>query len=757
MKKIPLSLLLFTLILFFSVNLSAEIVKILILGDTQKIMNPKNGKQHNFVPFMAKLLTDPITKDADFILQMGDIVESDQDNSDRPQQYFVAQQGWRQLDGKIPYVLNIGNNDNFEEYLEAFSYLPDPFWSSAEGKNFAYNFKAGGISWLVISLRHESSDDEDQLVVGLIESHSDMRVILIKHDINFGNELVNQLKKYPNVVFILSGHTQSGKALLTSNNGNTIGWIRTCHHSEYRDSYLRMLLVDTVEGTVSSSFYSPQYEKFWHDPTAPFNDPKKGAPWVWHGFNFGSESSDGSNDAEFVSLQMPFKVTPGQQFEAKVTYRNIGTNTWLANSQYKLGSYNLRDNRDWGVGTNRTLLSRSVSPGEKYTFTINCTAPAIEGSYNFQRRMLQEKVQWFGDVSENRIVEVTYNVVMNASFENRAKHWEMSAGASVVPENRQSGNFSLKLKNENENEVDVIAASQTISVVPHTNYNISVWINNKKVTSGEVTFDIKRSLDDKSEMQIVADPEAVNEWEQYEREFNSGDLTLLTIHISGSNLEGVAFIDNIVVTPLRNTAPVVESFPDQVVYENTFFNYSLEATDADEDMLTYRALDIPKWLTFNSELGILSGTSPSYKGANIYPVTLCVSDGKREVKHFFYITVVGSRPYDEWSHFNNLSGFSEDPDKDGFLNLLEFALGGDPGKNNTPNELILHSLSESSFDFTFRRNQRTVNYTIQESMDLKNWNDYLVVDDSYGLVGDVCTISLPVSGDRQFFKLQVSR
>ena len=163
MNKIPL-LLSLCLGFFFNENLSAKVVKILIQGDTQKIMNSKNGKQHNFAPFVAKLLTDPVTKDADFMLNMGDIVESDQDNSDRPKQYLIAREGWQQLDGKIPYVLNIGNNDNFEEYREAFSNLPEPYWSDNEGRNFAYNFNKGGIDWLVISLRFGSSSEEHSSV-----------------------------------------------------------------------------------------------------------------------------------------------------------------------------------------------------------------------------------------------------------------------------------------------------------------------------------------------------------------------------------------------------------------------------------------------------------------------------------------------------------------------------------------------------------------------------------------------------------------
>ena len=162
MKKIPHIFLLSLLLLLLVMNcLEAERVKILIQGDTQKIMNAANGKQDNFVPLMAKVLTDPITMDADFILQMGDIVESDLDNSDRPQQYSIAREGWFQLNGRIPYVLNLGNNDDGAEFIAAFDQLPEPFSETQDGRNFAYIFNAGGVKWLIISVRFHRSDEDN--------------------------------------------------------------------------------------------------------------------------------------------------------------------------------------------------------------------------------------------------------------------------------------------------------------------------------------------------------------------------------------------------------------------------------------------------------------------------------------------------------------------------------------------------------------------------------------------------------------------
>jgi len=71
-----------------------------------------------------------------------------------------------------------------------------------------------------------------------------------------------------------------------------------------------------------------------------------------------------------------------------------------------LGSQNPQDNWNWG--NNRAYLSAgdSIAPGQSKTFSFTITAPATPGTYNFQWRMLQEGIEWFGDYSQNRAISV---------------------------------------------------------------------------------------------------------------------------------------------------------------------------------------------------------------------------------------------------------------------------------------------------------------------------------------------------------------
>ena len=111
-----------------------------------------------------------------------------------------------------------------------------------------------------------------------------------------------------------------------------------------------------------------------------------------------------ANNAAFVTQSVPSALTSGQTASVSVTMRNSGTATWTAGT-YFLGSQNPQDNTTWGL--NRVGLPSSVAPGANATFTFTITAPAAAGTYNFQWRMLQNGVGYFGATSTNVAISVT--------------------------------------------------------------------------------------------------------------------------------------------------------------------------------------------------------------------------------------------------------------------------------------------------------------------------------------------------------------
>ncbi len=777
MYNIPQTFLLIASSIIFSATcLDAEVVKILIQGDSQKIMDPGNGKQDNFIPLMAKLLTDPLTRDADFILQMGDIVESDLDDSDRSQQYAVAREGWKQLDGKIPYVLNLGNNDNDDEYFAAFGDLPEPVDKDSDNRNFAYFFQAGGVDWLVISMRfwpqselHALRKAEFDWAKGLIEGNPEAKVIFIKHEVNVKSWVVNQLKIYPNVVLILSGHTNSEYQMLTGNNGNKIGWIRTCHHNANLDSYFRMLLIDTVQGTVSSSFYSPQYEKFFHDPTAPYHRCIDNAPWKHTGFDFGvantAESEALSNDAKFISLEVPCCVIAGSEFDVNIKVLNTGTAEWNAvrkKKKYKLGSLNPKGNSDWGHTKNRTVISENVPPGSAYTFEINCTSPDKTGYYNFQRQMIKDRKGGFGDYSENRVIYVAFNEMENGSFEDDGTLdtvWKIGDGASWNDLEQKSGISSLRLSGPST------ATTQKLQLKKYTNYKLDFWakrINRDDLTAEDIQKDnVILNIHDPSSKKSVLDLMIVHgmkdgEWARFSGDFNSGSSGSLNLRLYGNNLKSTVYFDDLIIKQANPYSTDFVSGSTLIAYRDIEFSHKIDVTDFDNHSLTYRLVSKPEWLDFDEKTATLSGM-PRDEDLGIHALTLHAIDNQREEIFTFVIKVLETSPLDNWNELHGIYGETSDGDGDGLVNLLEFALGGDPNKSDVSDKLPKLVRSSSGFDFEFRRNQLTLTYTIKESTDLINWSFYAVVDDLRGFVGDTCTVNVPALDEKKFFKLEVNQ
>lgn len=111
------------------------------------------------------------------------------------------------------------------------------------------------------------------------------------------------------------------------------------------------------------------------------------------------------NSAEFISQTVPLKMRAGQPYSVTVKMLNTGTVAWSEANAYRLGSSNPTNTRTWS-STGRAYLSSAVAVGAIGTFTIPVTAPSKAGSYNFQWQMVQDIDQWFGEPTENLVIEV---------------------------------------------------------------------------------------------------------------------------------------------------------------------------------------------------------------------------------------------------------------------------------------------------------------------------------------------------------------
>jgi hypothetical protein len=100
-----------------------------------------------------------------------------------------------------------------------------------------------------------------------------------------------------------------------------------------------------------------------------------------------------------------------------------------------------------------------------------------------------------------------------------------------------------------------------------------------------------------------------------------------------------------------------------------------------------------------------------------------------------------------------------DHDNDGLVNLMEYALGGNPtlpGDAPKPTMTMATAETESAtgnvLRFSFRRAREDVTYIVESSIDLVKWDE---VETNPGVVGEDVVVEIPADGDRRFIHLRV--
>jgi hypothetical protein len=112
-------------------------------------------------------------------------------------------------------------------------------------------------------------------------------------------------------------------------------------------------------------------------------------------------------------------------------------------------------------------------------------------------------------------------------------------------------------------------------------------------------------------------------------------------NITLSVTDGTTSVDqNFVINVTQvEDAPVFTSIPNDTAIQNNLYTYTVSATDADGDALTYSAPVRPAWLNFNPGTRVLSGTPTGLHYGQTYAVTIEVTDTKATVQQSFTIYV----------------------------------------------------------------------------------------------------------------------
>jgi hypothetical protein len=228
------------------------------------------------------------------------------------------------LDGKVPYVLALGNHDiglngsskNRDSNL-ANTFFPFEKYSKQKGfggtykpnqiENAYFTFRAGNIDWLVLSLEFGIRNCVLEWANTIISQHTKHKVIINTHaymntdNIRIGKQAPCSPLRYnigkaegtdaandgemiweklvsghPNIMFVFSGHVVGkgvGTLVSKGKQGNNVYQMLANYQMRPQggEGYLRIVTCDVKNKTLDIKTYSPLLKKYLEEPEQQFS------------------------------------------------------------------------------------------------------------------------------------------------------------------------------------------------------------------------------------------------------------------------------------------------------------------------------------------------------------------------------------------------------------------------------------------------------------------------------------------------------
>ncbi len=231
-----------------------------------------------------------------FVTHVGDL----QETAYRIVDWNNAVEGLDTLQGNVPYTIAIGNHDfdawadggdpnenietdrstsTFNEYVPksrvAAAYTFGDSYPDGSNDNSFHTLAAGGTDFLILTLKYRPIEEELAWGRSVVEAHPDHLVIIVTHEYLSrtegpsadGQRVWDGLAKlYPNVWMVLSGHlTGENRRVSMGDHGNSVIEILADFQSTTNreaNSYLRIMEMDPVGGTIEVQTYSPAFDKY---------------------------------------------------------------------------------------------------------------------------------------------------------------------------------------------------------------------------------------------------------------------------------------------------------------------------------------------------------------------------------------------------------------------------------------------------------------------------------------------------------------
>lgn len=283
-------------------------------GDFSIIALPDTQNEAQFFPSVLSAQTQWIAANRrdlniQVVLGEGDIVN----DFSAPQQQDSANDAFRVLDNAaVPYLLAIGNHDydhadpkdgrpvtGFNRFFGPARYAGRAYYRgnfpAGSNENFFGVLNIGGKSFLFLMLEFMPRPESVSWAESVLQANPDKEVIVVTHSFTnvdgtrvdlcdtddmppgnaTGDDLWRVLRKYPNVIMVLSGHLTNGQAAHRSDiadNGNLVNEIFANYQTfpNGGDGWLRILTFHPSANTISVQTYSPFLNRFKTDDDNQF-------------------------------------------------------------------------------------------------------------------------------------------------------------------------------------------------------------------------------------------------------------------------------------------------------------------------------------------------------------------------------------------------------------------------------------------------------------------------------------------------------
>ena len=247
------------------------------------------------------------------VLGLGDIVDA----AGQPAQWQNADAAYKLLDGKVPYLAAIGNHDYdasdpssrsataFNRWFGPTRYSQDAWYRgnypAGSNENFYGVFSIAGHTYLVLVMELMPRAGAVQWAASVLAANPDKEVIVVTHAYvywdnsrigrcdswnaqrmgldgdNDGDLLwANLLRKYPNIIMVLSGHVTDqggvGRRADLGDGGNLVNQMLSDYQSYPNGGggYLRILTITPSLNRIDVTTYSPWADAYYTDSKNQF-------------------------------------------------------------------------------------------------------------------------------------------------------------------------------------------------------------------------------------------------------------------------------------------------------------------------------------------------------------------------------------------------------------------------------------------------------------------------------------------------------